>query len=768
MRKHNLYTKMLLFGCLTSILPLSALGFFSYMKSSNSIQQHVNESSIQIMNQLNGNIEQVLRTVDYTLNYVINTNQLQEALYQPITFKDFQLYNQLKEELSLLQSPDTRVTDVILANSASNWIINNRGLYKFDEHASKEELLQLIERPGKSTDWLLLNSTDLGSSDTLSYGCPYTIALVKKMPLHTTDKRGVAIATIPSCSLAKIMDSPNEAREVMVLDEDYRIIVHHDPSKIGTLLTDNGTLKESDLAQISGKSGQFRNDFISVTYVRSDFNGWVYASFTDLSEVSKEARSIGWFTFYVCLLIILLTLVLVWQGSRKVYSPIRTLFQSIANRLPEITQSNKNELQLIDEHIRDLFRSNENLLHEVNQNSRQARTYFLQKLFQGQVSAAESDEKIRLFGYDKQVTQWEHLAVLTLQIDILNETRYEQKDLDLLLFAITNIVEDTVPSSDRLPPVIVDQTQVTLFGSGNPSLEEFNNHLYKLTETIQLSLKQYLDLDVSIGISLPFRTLKQTTRAYQEGIEALKHRLKLGKGVIIPYSSLNAGKHTRVYFYPVQLHNELIDAIKLSDEVRASELLKEWLGQVFLKEREPQDYQISLVRLLNDLMIVMQEIGMQIDKSNIRGSTLYEELMQLYVASEIEAWFQKRLILPLIAVFRDRQETQYQNISEQIIEIIHREYGTAITLEECAARMHYNVFYLSNVFKKETDMTFSEYLSQYRLNLATKWLVETDISVKEIGERLTFTNSQNFIRAFRKQEGMTPGQYRSKYMQHEV
>lgn len=763
MKKHSLYTKMLLYGCAISIIPLLALGFFSYMNSSDSIQKHVNESSIQIMNQLNGNLEQVLRTTDYTLNYVINTNQLQEALYRPITYKDFQLYNKLKEELSLLQSPDTRVTDVILANSSSDWVINNRGLYSFNEYASKELLLSFINQPGKSSNWVIVKSDSLGSSDTLSYGCPYTIVLVKKMPLHTSDKRGVAIATIPNCNLAAMMDKPNTSRDVMVLDEQYRIIVHHDRSKIGTLLTDSGYVKPSELNRFTGQSGQFRNELISVTYVRSEFNGWIYASFTDLSDFTQEARSIGWFTFYVCLLIIIIAVFLVWQGSRKVYSPIRALFQSISSRLPAMEAQNKNELQVIDAHIRDLFHSNENLRQEVKQSSRQIRNYFLLKMFQGQVGPAEIEDKIKLFGYEGQASAWEHLAVLTLQIDILNETRYEQKDLDLLLFAISNIIEDMVSPSDRLPPIIIDQTQTTLIGCSAMEPDDFHNHIYTLTENIQNSMKLYLDLDVSIGISLPFRHLKQAARAYQEGLEALKHRLKLGKGVIIPYSSLNAGNHTRVYFYPTQLHNELIDAIKLTDVTRAHELLKEWIIQVFLRDRTPQEYQISFVRLLNDLLIVMQEAGIQLDKLEHRENSLYEELMQLYVASEIEAWFDKRIIQPLIAVFKDRQESLYHNISEQIIEIIHREYHTSITLEECASRLHYNVFYLSSIFKKETNMTFSDYLSQYRLNLSKKLLVDTELSVKDIAEKLTFTNSQNFIRAFKKQQGMTPGQYRSKY-----
>lgn len=766
MRKSSLYTKMVLFGLAISIIPILTLGFFSYLKSSDSIQSHVNLSNIQMMNQLNGNMEQVLRTTDYTLNYIINTNQVQDALYRSLSYNDFQLYNQMKEELTLLQSPDTMVTDVILANASSNWVINNRGLSTFEEYSSNATLVELMELKG-STNWVTLDTGSLGSSDTISYGCPTTITLVKKMPLYTMDKRGIAIATIPSCSLADMLHNPLPASEVVVLDKELRIVVHPDSSLVGKSITATGYIDEANSSRFEGVSGQFQadisNERISVTYVRSDFNGWIYASFTEMSEFTKEAQSIGWFTFYVCLLIIIICLMFVWLGSHKVYSPIRAIFQKIADRLPE-TQANKNnELQVIDEHIQVLFASNTKLQQELHQNSQQVRTYFLHKLYQGQISPSEIDEKTELYGYSKQMYGMSQLAVLTLQIDILKETRYEQNDLDLLLFAAGNIVEEIVPSADRLPPIIVDQTQVTLIGGRDMSDDDFKNWIYKLTESIQQHMRSYLDLNVSIGISLPFKNLKRASRAYQEGLEALKHRVKLGTGVIVSYYSLNSGKHTQVYFYPVQVENQLIDAIKQADEPVALELLKQWLEEVFLKDRTPHEYQISLIRLLNAFMVIIQEAGIRLEQLDIKESSLYGELLQLYVHSEIESWYKTRIIIPMIRVFQDRQQSLYQNISEQIIDIIRSEFESDITLEECASRLHYNVFYLSSVFKRETDMSFSDYLSQYRLTISKKWLVETNMSVKEIAERLSYNNSQNFIRFFKKQEDMTPGQYRAHY-----
>ena len=95
--------------------------------------------------------------------------------------------------------------------------------------------------------------------------------------------------------------------------------------------------------------------------------------------------------------------------------------------------------------------------------------------------------------------------------------------------------------------------------------------------------------------------------------------------------------------------------------------------------------------------------------------------------------------------------------------MIHNYYDTDFTLEECASRLHYNANYLSSVFKKEMNCTFTEYLGNYRINVAKTWLGETDMTVKEISEKLMYNNSQNFIRSFRKLVGMTPGEYRSKF-----
>ena len=308
----------------------------------------------------------------------------------------------------------------------------------------------------------------------------------------------------------------------------------------------------------------------------------------------------------------------------------------------------------------------------------------------------------------------------------------------------------------------MDQTVIVIFGSSQDDAQLFRNETFAITEQLQQQISAFLSVQTSLGLSLPFHTFSHISTAYREGLEALKQRIKLGHGIIIQYENVSIDKTYLQLNYPTHLENELFDAIKLSEQEHAGDILKQLLKTIFSAELLPHEYQIPLSRLLNNIIIMMQEAGIGVNHVQVGGNSLLEQLLRLQTKPEIAEWFRISIIEPLIHIFKDRQEAQYHNISEKIIDLVQHHYDTDLTLEECASILHYNANYLSSVFRKETSHSFSEYLSMYRFKMARQWLVETDMPIKDIAARLRYNNPQNFIRSFRKQEGITPGQYREK------
>ena len=71
--------------------------------------------------------------------------------------------------------------------------------------------------------------------------------------------------------------------------------------------------------------------------------------------------------------------------------------------------------------------------------------------------------------------------------------------------------------------------------------------------------------------------------------------------------------------------------------------------------------------------------------------------------------------------------------------------------------------YLSRKFKEETGITFTNYLTSCRINHAKSILVQTNQPVNEIGQQVGYPISSTFIRAFKKNEGISPTEYRKQF-----
>src|SRR5690606_31138250 len=123
----------------------------------------------------------------------------------------------------------------------------------------------------------------------------------------------------------------------------------------------------------------------SVTHYRSELNGWHYLSMSSISAMTKETVKIGTYTLYVCLLMLLLSMLLAWIGSRRMYSPIQLLLAQVGERMTDAGKRSGNEFQVISERVHGLFQSKSQLEKEVQQHVQQARAFFLMRALQGNV-----------------------------------------------------------------------------------------------------------------------------------------------------------------------------------------------------------------------------------------------------------------------------------------------------------------------------------------------------------------------------------------------
>ncbi|RXJ02528.1 AraC family transcriptional regulator [Anaerobacillus alkaliphilus] len=762
--KTKFFFKLLAFILFLSTFPIIIVGTFSYIKTSDAIYQKVMQEKVQSIYQINTNVEQVLKTIDHSLTYFVNSSFLKETLKEPMGAEQFQNYRQLKQELNYLQTFDTGIEDILIVSLEKKWLVNNNGLRTLDNLDIEHQFSEYLRSP-YNTRWILESKDTVVNEDNdfieSLLPCGYSVKLVKQLPLITSNKTGLSTASIPSCYLANILTSSSDTEMLMILDSQFRVLAHNDQSLIGTNYS-NLPVVELLSAPDFQPSGQLTATIDSInytlTYRKSDYNGWLYLSVISNEELKSEATAIGLFTLYVCMSVLIGCLVFSWFGSKRLYKPINQLYKTMMSSIKTTTlqkQLHKDELEVIGDRIHHMLAENKELEVKIQGQVDQLRQLFMVRLLDGHLG--EEELMMKYLSYDFN-SKWKQLCVLTLQIDTIENTKYSPGQKDLLLFTINNIIEDIIPEDQRLTPILRKDVQITIILSNHETMEEYENFIHEEAIRIQTKVKEELDLPISIGVSLPFSKLSKSREAYLEGVEALKHRIKSGMNSILYYKNIETGSSLQTFF-PENIKNELFDAIKLGEKEKAEEALSMLISTIFSKDLNPNQYQISLIRLLNDLILLTQTLGVELENFDDKKS-LYDQLFELKSIEEIGNWFKESIIFPLVSSLEERINSQYKNISDKIIHIIQQEYDTDISLEAIAERLHYNPNYLSSIFRKETNISFSEYVSMYRLNMAKKMLVESDLSIKEIAEMFRYNNSQNFIRSFKKKEGITPGKYR--------
>lgn len=109
----------------------------------------------------------------------------------------------------------------------------------------------------------------------------------------------------------------------------------------------------------------------------------------------------------------------------------------------------------------------------------------------------------------------------------------------------------------------------------------------------------------------------------------------------------------------------------------------------------------------------------------------------------------------------EKRESEKCSVDKILSVIKNRVEDSNFSVSDIAETLEVSPSYLSRYFKKQTGMGILEYIHQYRITLAKELMMKNkNIKIKKIAEMTGFYSDVVFIRVFKKNEGLTPGQYK--------
>lgn len=124
------------------------------------------------------------------------------------------------------------------------------------------------------------------------------------------------------------------------------------------------------------------------------------------------------------------------------------------------------------------------------------------------------------------------------------------------------------------------------------------------------------------------------------------------------------------------------------------------------------------------------------------------------------------LMAELLPRFNAKPTNQSDSTTVQkIIDFCHANYTREITLDDAAAELHLNKYYISHTVSRELGLTFGGFINTLRIDAACGALEEGDRKIADIAGDVGFGSIRTFNRIFKENTGMTPYEYKGKFIE---
>lgn len=270
---------------------------------------------------------------------------------------------------------------------------------------------------------------------------------------------------------------------------------------------------------------------------------------------------------------------------------------------------------------------------------------------------------------------------------------------------------------------------------------------------VQSELTEELGIDFRIGIG-PVKPLEEMADSYSEALSALvKSKQTVAESVDLPEGCEYDTD------YPQETEKELFDAITRGDINTSAEQ-----ANIFFDWMEK-----GSGGTMSDIGLKVLEFVLWAERlAYTNGGHVYHflsrseylpEINSMKSYDELRLWFLSH-IERAVNMINSANAAQTEDVADKAKKYIDAHYREDISLDELSGKFDISPFYFSKVFKTQTGVTFTDYITRVRVARARELLENTSKSMKEICSEVGYSDPNYFSRIFKKHTGVTPTEYK--------
>ncbi|APO48448.1 hypothetical protein BS614_27640 [Paenibacillus xylanexedens] len=624
------------------------------------------------------------------------------------------------------------------------------------------------------TDWVSSSNRDTEPSTNdspLHTDAGNALVLVHKIPGESINPFGALIITLDNEKVASLLKTltPYDEGLTFLMDQEGNTLVTGNPGTAGETSAFEQQLKEEVALHAGNRSFLFRyeDQTYSVSYgslsrIDSD---WTYVSAAPLTSVTSPVKLVSKIIVIASIGSLILGLLLSWFASRRIYSPVARMLHLLTPGRNETTPTDAklDEFELLEQQWNELTSRSVTAHRQLQEQLPHLRDSFVLQLVQGHLYAyneQDLQQRMRHLGFELEGQQFLLVQMYFTGYEQL-QGRFGSQDTGLVTFAAVNITQEVAKNYFRQISVMnfhdLSSAMLVIAPQDEPVKSQALLWGQELVEVIGRTLK----MKVTLMISRPAASLQELPGRFVEMEQAVAYRSVEEGSQILDLEDEACFRRNEAASYPLGLERELLQAVRLGKQAEAERVLEQFMSEITRTGSTEFQVQQMMLQLLGSIQHMMLQTGVTPYKL-FGGYNMYEQLSGIREPVQMRQWMMNEVFIPYIQEVEVRSQEPLKLVVERTMLYIDTHYRSDISLENCADEEQMTPYALSKAFKQVSGINFIDYLTRVRMDAAKQLLRETTMKINDVAAAVGYQHSY-FNRIFKKQEGVTPSQYRDQW-----
>ena len=274
---------------------------------------------------------------------------------------------------------------------------------------------------------------------------------------------------------------------------------------------------------------------------------------------------------------------------------------------------------------------------------------------------------------------------------------------------------------------------------------------------LQEHLQNILQCQLAFGVSLPSEA-SDLSAAYQQAASVLNKKLILGSSFIAFFADETETSRSQSYYPLQELETLQWNLLQLDAEATTNCI------HGIMRNISEKGCSFPVARLIcfDVINVTLHGLYAIADSESIRpASDMLERLAGFDTIQELVVLLEE-VIQTACQSIRQLRSAKTEDRVSRIRQYVEANcFDPNFSIYSVAEDFDLTPSNLSHYFKTQTGQSVSDYVQLLRRTEACRLLTETTESIQAIGEKVGMLNVSSFIRNFKQQTGLTPGQYRS-------